>query len=719
MKKLFDRYIRKNIMVILVLSIIIYSIYFSKINTIYVVDPYKYIKQAKEFSFFPLSNDILHRGLPFILYLKVFFDILGNFINTITILKIAMGILVVCFYFFYYNIIKVQFNEKIAFVSSLLIFFEISFNTYAIMPYFELFSFLFGFAAIFFIYRFIKTNNQLFLLVSIILSIISSFTRMEMYIIVTFPILVSILLIIYSKNNLKKFIILIFAILVIGIFLYPILCAYYYSMTRFNPLERIYMGLRWDIISNAVNSIFCFTENNIFNYFLMVAFFLGFLFYIISLKSEIRDFFKKKSISITKSIIPIIMVLSVIAITFFIHGYSYKITGSEITIFPVTIGLRFLILSRILVIPIFILFLEKSILLFLSSIKKIYLKIRKKQKMREYHKNWKIIFTFCLLLLILLPYLENGWNILLISDYLPMNSEYMATYQRTAKWLEKNVNENEYVLVPFSFIFEYNLEKYKENLISYEVIWDDINVNPLKLDLTQEEKIEARDHLINFIENNKSIKYVVIDWIDPYIRSIYKADNGKLFENLILIHEEKVTIGTYRPSIKIFKPIDLTQYLSDKYNNSEISNSKVLVKYNDVNITENGILINVSKDLDQNSIPKIFFQFNHYLSDNEFIKSINITADVNFSNPEVINLNNEEIFQLNLYFDINNDGIFNYADNDIVKSFSVANETALIYPNYLSSKLIMYAIRVNSNHFNQNYYILISRFDFFIAAIRI
>ncbi len=556
MKKLFDQYIRKNVMVILVLSIIIYSIYFSKINTIYAVDPYKYIKQAKEFSFFPLSTDILHRGLPFILYLKVFFEILGNFMNTIIILKIAMGILVVFFYFFYYNMIKVQFNEKIAFMSSLLIFFEISFNTYAIMPYFELFSFLFGFAAIFFIYRFNTTNNQLFLFVSIILSIISSFTRMEMFIIVTFPILFSILLIIYSKKNLKKFIILIVVILVIVIVLYPILHAYYYSMTRFNPIERIYMGLRQDIISNAVNSIFSFTKNKIFNNFLMWAFFLGFIFYIISLKSEIRDFFKKKSILFTKSIIPIIMVLSVFAITFFIHGYSYKITGSEITIFPVTIGLRFLILSRIIVIPIFILFLEKSILLFLSSIKKIYLKVRKVQKMREYNKNWKIIFTICLLLLISSPYLENGWNTLLKSDYLPMNSEYMATYQRTAKWLEENVNENEYMLVPFSFIFEYNLKKYKENLISYEVIWDDINVNPLKLDLTQEEQIEARDYLINFIENNKSINYIVIDWIDPYIRSIYEVDDGTLFQNLILIHEEIVTIGTYLPSIKIFKPND-------------------------------------------------------------------------------------------------------------------------------------------------------------------
>jgi len=556
MKKLFDQYIRKNVMVILVLSIIIYSIYFSKINTIYAVDPYKYIKQAKEFSFFPLSADILNRGLPFILYLKVFFEILGNFMNTVIILKIAMGILVVCFYFFYYNMIKVQFNEKIAFMSSLLIFFEISFNTYAIMPYFELFSFLFGFAAIFFIYRFNTTNNQLFLLLSIILSIISSFTRMEMFIIVTFPILFSILLIIYSKKDLKKFIILIVVILVIIIVLYPILHAYYYSMTRFNPIERIYMGLRQDIISNAVNSIFSFTKNKIFNNFLMWAFFLGFIFYIISLKSEIREFFKKKSILFTKSIIPIIMVLSVFAITFFIHGYSYKITGSEITIFPVTIGLRFLILSRIIVIPIFILFLEKSILLFLSSIKKIYLKIRKVQKMREYNKNWKITFTFCLLLLISSPYLENGWNTLLKSDYLPMNSEYMATYQRTAKWLEENVNENEYMLVPFSFIFEYNLKKYKENLISYEVIWDDINVNPLKLDLSQEEQIEARDYLINFIENNKSINYIVIDWIDPYIRSIYEVDDGTLFQNLILIHEEIVTIGTYLPRIKIFKPND-------------------------------------------------------------------------------------------------------------------------------------------------------------------
>ncbi len=64
------------------------------------------------------------------------------------------------------------------------------------------------------------------------------------------------------------------------------------------------------------------------------------------------------------------------------------------------------------------------------------------------------------------------------------------------------------------------------------------------------------------------------------------------------------------------------------------------------------------------------------------------------------NLNNEENFQLNLYFDTNNDGIFNYADNDKVKVFSVVD-------------------RVNSNHSNQDYSKSISRFNFFIAAIRI
>lgn len=556
MKKLFDRYIRKKIIIILILSIIIYSIYFSKINTIYMVDPYKYIKQAKEFSILTLGTDILQRGIPFIIYLRVFFDILGNYMNIIIILKIAMGILIVCFYFFYYKLLEVQLNEKIAFVSSLLIFFEISFNTYAIMPYFELFSIIFGFAAIFYIYKFITSTKPFFLLISLILSTISFFTRMEMFIIITFPILFSLLLIFYFKHSLKRFILLIFAILVIGIFLYPIFNAYYYSMTRFNPLERIYMGLRWDIISNAIISIFLFTENNIFNYFLMGAFFLGSIFYTISLKSEMRDFFKKKSISITKSIIPIIMVLNVFAISIFIYGYSYEITDSEITIFPVQIGLRFLILSRLLVIPIFILFFEKFILFFLSSIKKIYLKIRTEQKMKDYDKNWKNFFTLFLLLLITSFYIENGSNILLKSNYLPLNSEYMATYQRTANWLEKNVNETEYMLVPFSFIFEYNMDKYKANLISYNVIWDDINVNPMKVDLTQEEKIEARDYLINFIENNKSIKYIVIDWIDQYIRYIYIVDDGKLFENLTLIHEECVTMGTYRPSIKIFKPID-------------------------------------------------------------------------------------------------------------------------------------------------------------------
>ncbi|GAI55522.1 unnamed protein product, partial [marine sediment metagenome] len=78
MKRLFDRYFRKNIIIILILSIILYSIYYSNIVTIYVVDPYNYIQQAKKFSLFPLSTNILQRGIPFIIYLKTFLDILGN-----------------------------------------------------------------------------------------------------------------------------------------------------------------------------------------------------------------------------------------------------------------------------------------------------------------------------------------------------------------------------------------------------------------------------------------------------------------------------------------------------------------------------------------------------------------------------------------------------------------------------------------------------------------
>lgn len=553
MKRLFDRYFRKNIIIILILSIILYSIYYSNIVTIYAVDPYKYIKQAKEFSLFPLSTDIIQRGIPFILYLKAFLDILGNFMDTVSIIKISMLILVVCFYFYYYKMVKELFNEKIAFVSCFLLFFEISFNTYAIMPYFELFALLFGFGAIFFIKKFIKTHRYIFLIISLILSIISSFSRMEMFIIIVFPIMVSVLPI-FFKNNLKSFFYFISGFIILIIIIYPFLHVYYFSMTRFNPVERIFMGLRWDIISNALNCIFSFTENIIFNTFLMWAFFLGLILYIVSLKSDFIDFFQKKSLSFTKSIIPIIMIIGTFSISIFIYGYSYQISGTIISIFPIQIALRFLILTRVLVIPIYILFLEKLILFILSYLIKIHHKIRTERFFRDLKKSWKRSFIICTFLFISSPYLEYGMNTLLLSDYIPMNSEYMSTYQRTANWLANNTNENESMIVPFSFIFEYHIEDYRENLISYEMIWDAINIYPLKLDLTYEEKIEARDYLINLIESDKFIRYIVIDWIDPYIKNIYEVDDGTLFVNLTLVHEEMVLIGNYRPSIKIYTP---------------------------------------------------------------------------------------------------------------------------------------------------------------------
>jgi hypothetical protein len=545
-------------------------------KTLYFVDCYEYVNRAILIS----NGEILQplRGYPFIFILGIiirFFDGLVDPINSAIIFMIICNVSLISIVYFlsrnFFDTVPAFFVALFASLQTNLIFFSL-------VPYLEVFAYLIGFSSMYILVSHFSALDLKFIFLSLFLCAISILTRFEMLAVFFIPLMI-ILLINGSlyKNNRKSIALLIISSSSFILLLYPQFQSYYFNFTRFDPIQRLFMAMSLDILKNAFNSIFNISSNELLNILFKWISLFGFLLILFTkiIPMLIRRQAHHQSKSILKKMIYFkdkarltilslsISFLILLIITVVYYSVSYQIIGGKLIIIPARIGARYLIGPQLYLSWLFIYSLYKideQILRFVY--KKIKISIESK-KIKIYINRTpaltsRKLYVFLLTVLIF-PFVYNtSMEGLTLSQ---SASQTMGLYEKTSLWLATNLKEGEVAIVPLKVVFDTLNVDLRNKTIPYKIFWDKAEVS-LKADNTKEEYFKVQEQLINFIGENTSVRYVVVDWMDEYCKPILYYSlgvNNELDYLLREVHKESLIIpGQWIPQIRVYEIVHYT-----------------------------------------------------------------------------------------------------------------------------------------------------------------
>ena len=208
------------------------------------------------------------RGYPFIFILGIFIKLFRSMLNPIILAKLFMMACNIALVLIIYLLSRQFFNATSAFFTALFVLFQTNLILYSLVPYLEIFAYLCGFSSLYIIVSHFSELKMKFLILSMLLCIISSLTRFEMLVVFLTPTVVLLLINCAIYKNNRKFIILsIFSLSFIIFLFYPQLRSYYFGTTRFDPITRVFLAMRWKILLNTLNSILNITNDTLLNIF--------------------------------------------------------------------------------------------------------------------------------------------------------------------------------------------------------------------------------------------------------------------------------------------------------------------------------------------------------------------------------------------------------------------------------------------------------------------
>jgi hypothetical protein len=552
---------------------------FKNIDTLYYVDCYKYLNHAIRLSEGNLNQPL--RGYPFIFFLALIIKLFGGLLDPVNLSKIFMIICNFALFIIIYFLSKLFFDNILAFFTVILVSLQTNVVFYSIVPYLEIFAYVFGFASLYVMISQFYDLNIKTILLSLFLCIVSILTRFEMFIIFFIPLFIILLFNgLFFKNNRNLIILFIISSFLFIILFYQQWQIYYFSITRYNPIKRLLIALRWRILINTFNSILKFTSNELVNKFFEAILLFG-LFYIFT--KFVRIFIYKKTNDLSNIVffrkfinyfnnkaklallILIINFVLLFIVTFVYYSISYKIIDEKLIITPKQISARFIIGSQLYLNWLFVYSVSKITEQFLKVVSIIRVQITYKEKLKIYinpvgkstqkNRTYKISYVFILAIL-LSPFVYSTWT-----EGFAMSktaSETMELYEKTSQWLNTNLNKNELAVLPLEMVFNVLNADLGNKIVPYRYFWENAGI-VIKANNTIEEYYVIQDQLINFIEENNSVKYVVVDWMDVYCKPLLYYSLGiqnELAPFLEKIHEETIILpNNWAPRISVYKVI--------------------------------------------------------------------------------------------------------------------------------------------------------------------
>jgi hypothetical protein len=169
--------------------------------------------------------------------------------------------------------------------------------------------------------------------------------------------------------------------------------------------------------------------------------------------------------------------------------------------------------------------------------------------------------------------------------YTEDNSVPMGAFVEAANWISGNLHSQEIALVPQSTVFYALDPQLRNNLKDYKTIWDSAGV-VLRANTTDEEVMKVSQNLIDFIEKNKQLKYLVIDWSYPYSKMIFKTVSCADLGDDLLVQAKAINFVQphtgWNSRISICQPItavNSTDYFSDNFNDNFLDKSHWQLNY--------------------------------------------------------------------------------------------------------------------------------------------
>lgn len=672
---------KKELLFLTLLAIVVLLtryILFINLETLYYVDSYDYVNNAIRISEGQIDQSL--QGYPFIFISGVIVKLFGGLVGPINSAIIFMMICNVALIFIIYFLSRKFFNNVPAFFTALFASLQANLLLYSLVPYLEIFAYLCGFCSLYILVSRFSELDLKFILLSLFLCAISILTRFEMFFVFIIPLVILLLINVLLYENNRKLIMLSIISLGFSIFLfYPQLHSYYFGVTRFDPIQRLFLAMRWDILTNAFNSVFNITSNELLNISFKAILLFGLLCVILtkiipilarrqehhqskfSFFRKMINYFNNKARLTILSLSISFVILLIIVVTY--YSVSYKITDGELNIIPSPIGPRFLIGPQLYLSWLFVYSLSKmaeQILRIVSIASKSIKKYSNRIGKLVLNSRKRVLYVFLLVVLIF-PFVHNTWvEGLALSKNA---SQTMGLYEETSRWLATNLKENEVAIVPLEVVFHISNAELKNKTVPYKLFWDKVGV-AFRADNTIEEHYLVQDQLVSFIREDSSVKYVVVDWMDPYCKTILYYSLGVQNELVLLlkkVHEESIIRPEqWIPRIRVYEivryAILFAMDLSAPPNRYHTLPSNVSIQFD-----SNGAAIHKAD-------PRVGF----YLPLEERINSSKQNYLTMQIKPDLEDLELTLVF----YYDRNRDGRWSGYDIDYVKS-ATFNQTKL------------------------------------------
>jgi len=687
---------------------------FINLENLYYVDCYDYLSKAILISEGKVVQ--FSRGYPFFSILGVIVKLTNGLVDPITSAKLFMILCNIALIFIIYFLSRHFFNTILAFFTALFVSFETNLILYSLVPYLEIFAYLTGFCSLYIlISRFSKLDAKS-ILASLFLCAVSIFTRFEMLAVFLMPLAILLLInsIMYKKN--RKVITLFFIVLGGVIFLfYPYFSSYYFGVTRFTPIERLILSLRWDILTSAFNSIFSISSSQLLNTLFKLICLFG-VFYMLftkiisplihrlghhksksSFSKRLVSYFDDKARLTAISLSVSFVILLIITIVY--YSVSYNIIDGKLIITSKQISSRNLIGPQLYLSWLFIYSLSR-ILKIPTAFKTIDTRtLILKTKIGNFTLNIRRLYAFFLVILLIL-WIPNMWMSGFSNS--KMANQTMGLYRKTSQWLATNLKGNDVAIVPVEVVFHILDCKLRNKTVPYKLFWDKAGVT-IRADNTLEEYYKVREQLVRFIMENKSVKYVVVDWMDGYCRPIFSLNVADELTFLLQEAHEEAIIRPHEwvPRIRVYKIArnwETVFYYNfsvppEKYNFRVFGNCTG----NYSNDSE-GLSLHLYK-AEKGSVAIFYLPLPSPI-DIAGNKTIAILAKLNMT------CNNSEV-ELDMYFDKNRDGVFSGYDIDYIKTVvssfeqlqqsSMDGLTLIKQVNHLSDPIVQIAIRLRVN----------------------
>jgi len=555
-----------SLAILVTTTLITRLILFMNSENLYYVDCYNYLNNAILIS----EGEVLQfsRGYPFFLVLGAMVKVTDGLVDPVTSAELFMILCNVALIIVMYLLSKQILSAALAFFATLFASIETNLIFYSLVPYLEIFAYLAGFCSLYVIAsRFSKLDAK-HILIGLILCAVSVFTRFELLIVFALPLVTIALIYGIMHKGKRKAVTLIFILLGISIFLlYPQFESYYLHVTRFTPIERIFLSLRWDVWTNAFNLILSISGNELLDMIFKAVCLFGFLYLVvakailpltysselcrsksISLK-RLASYFHDKARLTSFSLIVSFVILLVITVAY--YSVSYTITNGKLILSSIQINARFLIGTQLYLSWVFVYSIGR--LLKIPTVFRRIGEINLKTRIGSFALNTHRLYVLFLALLLFLwiPGMWiNGFNRSREAD------QTMGLYRKTSQWLVANLEGNSVAIVPVEVVFHVLNPELRNRTVPYKLFWDKAEV-AIRADNTVEEYYMVQEQLINFIKENNSAGYVVVDWMDAYCKPILYYSlgvNEELSQLLHKVHEEAVIRpNQWVPRIRIYE----------------------------------------------------------------------------------------------------------------------------------------------------------------------